>query len=153
VEKRINSLRKKNKKATHAGGVVFREKNGHKEFLLVSAKNFPFIWVLPKGHIKKSETEVKAAIREVKEESGIKAAIISKIGNAERRRWNFRKQVVAFYQMRYEAEFEKNKENRKIEWLSLDDAINKLFYCDQKEILKKLGGLSGIFTAIINAYL
>jgi hypothetical protein len=39
-------------KPTHAGGIVLRETNGSKEFLLISAKNFPFIWVLPKGHIK-----------------------------------------------------------------------------------------------------
>lgn len=129
---------KKNNKPTHAGGVVFREKDGYREFLLISAKNFPFIWVLPKGHIKLSETEEHAAVREVKEESGMKVSIINKIGNAERWQWNFKKQAVAFYLMEFEGVCSKNKENRKIKWLRLEDAIQKLFYPDQKQILRQL---------------
>jgi len=105
---------------------------------LVSAKNFPFIWVLPKGHIEKGETEVKAAIREVKEESGMKVLVIDKIGNAKRIQWNFKKQVAAFYLMKLEAVCGKNMENRKIKWLPLPKATKKLFYYGQKEIMRKL---------------
>lgn len=129
----------KNTKPTHAGGVVFREKNGTKEFLLVSAKNFPLTWVLPKGHIKSSETEAEAAIREVKEESGVKVSIIGRIGNAERWKWNFKKQIVAFYLMKFEAVYAKNKENRKICWIPLQDAIKRLFHSNQKKIMRQLG--------------
>ena len=129
---------RKNTKPTHAGGIVFREKNATKEFLLVSAKKFSFTWVLPKGHIKSSETEAEAAIREVKEESGMKVSIVSRIGNAERWRWNFKKQIVAFYLMRFEAVYAKNEENRKICWLPLQDAIRKLFYSEQKKIMRQL---------------
>lgn len=127
---------KKNTEPTHAGGIVFREENGCKTFLLISAKNFSGIWVLPKGHIKRSETEAEAAIREVKEESGMKVSIIEKIGNSERLRWNFKKQIVAFYLMKFEAVHSKNRENRKISWLSREDAIRKLFYSDQKKIMR-----------------
>jgi len=125
-------------KPTHAGGIIYREKNGYKEFLLVSAKRFPFIWVLPKGHIERSETEEQAAVREVKEESGMKVSIIRKIGDSQRWRWNFEKQVTAFYLMKYEGIYSKNRENRKIQWLSLRRAIQKLFYSDQKQILKQI---------------
>lgn len=117
---------------------MFREKNGSKEYLLVSAKNFPFIWVLPKGHIKMSESEEKAALREVKEESGMKVSIVGKIGNAERWRWNFRRQAVAFYLMRFEKVYAKNEENRKVCWLPLEVAVRKLFYRDQKKIMRQL---------------
>lgn len=134
----VKPFNEKNTKPTHAGGIVFREKNGSKEFLLVSAKNFSFIWVLPKGHIKRSETEAQAAIREVKEESGMKASIVTKIGNAQRLQWNFKKQIVAFYLMKFEAAHSQNEENRKISWLPLDDAIRKLFYSDQKKIMRQL---------------
>ena len=108
------------------------------EFLLVSAKNFSFTWVLPKGHIKSSETEAEAAIREVKEESGMKASIVSRIGNTERWKWNFKKQIVAFYLMKFEAVDGKNKENRKICWVPLQLAVRKLFHLDQKKILRQL---------------
>ncbi len=128
----------KNTKPTPAGGIVFRERKGTKEFLLVSAKSFSFIWVLPKGHIKSSETEAEAAIREVKEESGMKVSIISRVGNADRWKWNFKKQIVAFYLMRFEAVYAKNKENRKICWMPLKDAIRRLFYSHQKKIMRLL---------------
>ncbi len=130
--------RPKDAKPTHAGGIVFREKNGIKEFLLVSAKHFSFIWVLPKGHIKRSETEAEAAIREVKEESGMKVSIVSKVGNAERLRWNFKKQIAAFYLMKFKAIYSQNEENRKIRWLPPEDAIRKLFYSDQKKIMRQV---------------
>jgi 8-oxo-dGTP pyrophosphatase MutT (NUDIX family) len=134
----IMLFNRNNKKPTHAGGVIFREKKGYKEFLLVSAKKFPFIWVLPKGHIEATETEEQAAVREVKEESGMKASIIRKIGNSQRWQWNFKKQVVTFYLMKYEKIYSKNKENRKIKWVSFDVAIQKLFYSDQRQILRQI---------------
>ncbi len=127
----------KNRKPTHAGGVVVREQNGYEEFLLVSARNFSFIWVLPKGHIKSYETEAQAAVREVKEESGMKVSVIKKIGNSERFKWNFKKQIVAFYLMKFEAVYLQNEENRKICWLPYKDAISKLFYTNQKKIMRR----------------
>jgi len=129
---------KKNTSPTHAGSVMYREVNGTKEYLLVSAKRFRFIWVLPKGHIKKSETEEHAALRELLEESGMNAVIVKKIANAERIKWNFKKQVVAFYLVKYLEILHINKENRKTNWLPLEKAISKLFYRDQKKILKQL---------------
>jgi 8-oxo-dGTP pyrophosphatase MutT (NUDIX family) len=138
VLKEIIFSKQKNKKPTHAGGVVFREKNGYKEFLLVSARNLPFIWVLPKGNIKRSETEAEAAIREVKEESGMKVTIIGKLENEERIKRNFKKQIVAFYIMKFEAVHLKNEENRKVRWLTIDNAVKKLFYGYQKKIMRKL---------------
>jgi 8-oxo-dGTP pyrophosphatase MutT (NUDIX family) len=129
---------KKNTPPTHAGGVVFRVVNGVNVYLLVSAKRFSFIWVLPKGHIETSETEERAALREVEEESGIKASIVKKIDNAERIKWNFKRQVIAFYLMKFESVLFKNKENRKILWLPYKKAIGKLFYAHQKKILHQM---------------
>jgi 8-oxo-dGTP pyrophosphatase MutT (NUDIX family) len=38
-------------------------------------------WVFPKGHIEQDETPEQAAIREVREESGIEIAIVERIGS------------------------------------------------------------------------
>ena len=38
-------------------------------------------WVFPKGHIEQDETPEEAAIREVREESGIEIAIVERIGS------------------------------------------------------------------------
>ena len=57
-----------------AGGVVIF---GNAILLL---KKFNGDWVLPKGRVEKNENIREAAIREVMEESGVKAEIIKYIG-------------------------------------------------------------------------
>ena len=51
-----------------AGGIV--EKNG--KILLVKVTNLQgeVVWTFPKGHLEKNETPLKAALREVEEETG-----------------------------------------------------------------------------------
>lgn len=51
-----------------AGGIV--EKNG--KVLLVKVTNLQgeVVWTFPKGHLEKKETPLKAALREVEEETG-----------------------------------------------------------------------------------
>src|SRR4051794_9650243 len=62
---------------THAGAVVFRGAPQAPEFLLVSPKDNSTEWVLPKGHIDSGEDPPCTAIREVLEESGVNAELIS----------------------------------------------------------------------------
>ena len=57
-----------------AGGVVINET---KVLLLL---NTPGRWVLPKGHVEENESLRSAAIREVREETGIEARIQKKLG-------------------------------------------------------------------------
>ena len=53
-----------------AGTIIFRRENGRVKFLLIySGRNK--VWGFPKGHIEPGETEKQAALREVKEETGI----------------------------------------------------------------------------------
>ena len=53
-----------------AGAIIFRKEKEQKLFLLIySGRNK--IWGFPKGHIEPGETEKNAALREVKEETGI----------------------------------------------------------------------------------
>ncbi|MEQ1920290.1 MAG: NUDIX domain-containing protein [Elusimicrobiota bacterium] len=57
-----------------AGGIV--EKNG--KILLVKVTNLQgeVVWTFPKGHLEKKETPLKAALREVEEETGWKCRSI-----------------------------------------------------------------------------
>lgn len=57
-----------------SGGVVISNGN----FLLL--KKFSNEWVLPKGRLELNETEEMAAVREVKEESGIEATVVKYLG-------------------------------------------------------------------------
>ena len=57
------------KKEKSAGGVVLRKDD------VLLLKRFAGNWVLPKGHIEKDETAEIAALREVREETGVDASI------------------------------------------------------------------------------
>ena len=67
--------------ATSCGGVViFRGKN----FTFVqNFKNRYEGWVLPKGTVEMGEKHVETALREVFEESGVKATVMKYIGKSE----------------------------------------------------------------------
>ena len=60
---------------THAGCVVFR-KDGEEILFLVISSSSGKHWVLPKGHIEENESPEAAALRELKEEAGIKGQIV-----------------------------------------------------------------------------
>jgi 8-oxo-dGTP pyrophosphatase MutT (NUDIX family) len=66
---------------THAGGIVHSIQNGQSTFLLVRGSKPPYDWVLPKGHIEYGETPEEAAQREVLEEAGVEAEIVSLVGD------------------------------------------------------------------------
>ena len=56
----------KTKKTVCAGGVVLNNKD---EVLVVKSRDSS--WSLPKGHIERGESPLEAALREIKEESGV----------------------------------------------------------------------------------
>lgn len=55
------------------GAVVFRQKNGIREYLVIKNKKpgAKEHWGFPKGHIEKNETEKQTAKREILEETGL----------------------------------------------------------------------------------
>lgn len=57
-----------------AGGVVFRKIADRTEVLLIHDRFGRM--TLPKGHLEEGETETEAAVREVREETGIEARIV-----------------------------------------------------------------------------
>jgi len=151
-----------------AGGVVFKKvKKGRKvKILWLIAKsrpdkNYPKnVWRLPKGWLddeengkkpgpyargeKKADEDLiqKTALREVKEETVVKAKIIKKVGT-ERFFYKDREELVlklvSFYLMEYEKDFPEgfDFETSEISWLSFEDAREKLTYSGEKKILEK----------------
>lgn len=59
-----------------AGGLVFVEGK------LLALERYNKVWLFPKGHIDPGETAMIAAVREVKEESGLSARIIERLGDS-----------------------------------------------------------------------
>lgn len=62
------------KKEKSCGAVVYRDGDGGMEVLLIKHKNGGH-WAFPKGHVEKKETEAETALREIKEETGLKVEL------------------------------------------------------------------------------
>jgi ADP-ribose pyrophosphatase YjhB (NUDIX family) len=118
---------------THAGGVVYRNRDGKPEFLLVQAKANPNEWVLPKGHIEPWERTEETAVREVLEEARVWAKVEKKLQS-----FGFLadgEQVkVQFYLMEY-VEDEASDEERGAKWFSGEEAIEKATHSETKNLL------------------
>ena len=121
---------------THAGGVVYRaEQNGRPEFLLVTARRPPHDWVFPKGHIERGETPEEAAIREVYEESGVRAAIVEPLEEV-RLQIRGEEQIIRYFLMRA-LEDGGPGEGRHAQWLSSVDAMACLPFPEARGSLRK----------------
>ncbi len=57
-----------------AGGIVFRKDS------ILLLKRSSGLWVLPKGRVEEGESSKDAALREVKEETGIEAKVVGEAG-------------------------------------------------------------------------
>ncbi|MBQ9124988.1 MAG: NUDIX domain-containing protein [Acholeplasmatales bacterium] len=57
-----------------SGAILFTNEDGKRKYVLVMEANGSYSF--PKGHLEKNETHLEAAIREIKEETGVDAVII-----------------------------------------------------------------------------
>ena len=124
-----------------AGAVVFKIIKSKINYLILCSNQN--IWVFPKGHMEKDETEEQTALREIFEETGLKGKFIKDF--VERTTYNFikdnkaiNKSVVFFL---FEAENRDVKladlEHKFHKWMCYEDASKLLTYDDSKKILEK----------------
>lgn len=128
-----------------AGGAVFKGNRQIEWLLIKPAKSDT--WRLPKGNIEKGEKAEEAAIREVKEETGIDAQILEKIETIQyfyyfKKRRNLKK--VTFFLMRYlkgepsiESQFA--HEIERVVWMTTKEALKSLSFKTEKDIISKAG--------------
>ena len=161
-----------------AGGVVFRRENEISLWLITKSNPSSLYpeayWRLPKGWLddesdgkfpgplargdrKASQEEVEsAAIREVKEEGGVNAKIIKRIGTEKRFFLKEGKRVLKFivyFLMEYVSD-EKDGfglETSEVGWFPYEEARKKLKYSGEKKVLEKAKQLldSGIQNSLI----
>jgi len=130
------------KREFSAGGAVFK-KSGKKVFWLVAKHSGYHKWVLPKGLIDPGEKSADTAVREVEEETGIKAKIVAKIPGAEKYVYTMNGEkifkLVVYYLMEYVSGDVKDHdfEMEEVVWLEYEEAKKRLNFRGAKEVLGK----------------
>jgi 8-oxo-dGTP pyrophosphatase MutT (NUDIX family) len=121
------------KALTHAGCVVYRNDKDRVRFLVISSSTGEH-WVLPKGHIDPGEVPEATALRELQEETGVLGEIIRPL-SVQSFNMAGREVVIQYFLVRMTASREAS-ENRKLVWLELKDAREKLSFIEGKQALK-----------------
>lgn len=113
-----------------AGGLVIRpDEDGDVRVLIAHRPRYDD-WSLPKGKADPGETPESTAVREVEEETGVRADVIRPLAEVEYRVASGKAKVVKYYamRMRSEAAFTPNDEVDEIRWLTPDAARDLLTY-------------------------
>lgn len=134
----------KSEKHISSGGLVYQCRAGGIDVVLISRLGGK-VWCLPKGHVEPDESHEEAAIREVREETGIDADVENKLGEIQYwyfDQWEKRKifKTVHFYLLRYIRGDVQNhdREVDEARWFSLHDAIGILSYRSEKELAERV---------------
>jgi 8-oxo-dGTP pyrophosphatase MutT (NUDIX family) len=64
-----------------AGGVVVRSIRGRPHLAAIRPQGKSNVWALPKGKIDPGESAAEAAVREVREETGVEGHLVEKLGD------------------------------------------------------------------------
>jgi 8-oxo-dGTP diphosphatase len=116
-----------------AGGVVMRDDG---EVLVVHRPRYDD-WSLPKGKLDQGETFEEAALREVWEETGVRARLVRELPSVE---YSVRERpkLVRYWLMAVESDpgFAPNDEVDVVRWLSPADAVELLSYDRDKGVVE-----------------
>ena len=106
----------------------------------------PPVWALPKGLIDSGERPEETALREVEEETGVTARLVTKLGDVRYvYTWSGERifKVVSFYLLRYsrgrlgDIAPEHRIEVEETRWLPLEEAPKLLAYGGEREMAEK----------------
>lgn len=136
---------------TSAGGLVISGLDGPREFLRAALigrtdRRGRLLWSLPKGHIEQGESAEETAMREVREETGIRGAVLASLGSieywfvTEGRRVH---KTVHHYLMRaLGGELsDSDIEVTEVAWVPLSELESKLAYADERKLAELAGQL------------
>ena len=121
-----------------AGGLVVRRHDGALEIVVVH-RPLHQDWSFPKGKLEAGETFELAAVREVREETGMACRLVRFIGHTEYVDRKGRPKAVAYWVMAAEGGFfTPNEEVDELRWLSLEKAARLLSYPRDRELVAVL---------------
>ena len=119
-----------------AGGILWRQTPSGPELAVIHRPYYDD-WTLPKGKREPGERWQETALREVEEETGIQARLTSFAGSTAYT-VNGVAKVVLFWNMAVEGEdtFKPNDEVNKMVWLTPSEAIRRLSYPSEQDLLR-----------------
>jgi len=127
-----------------AGGVVYRRRGNEPEIALASRRTRAgeLLWGLPKGRVAADESPGEAALREVREESGLVARIDGPLGRISYFYvWDGERisKVVHFFLMRATGGdiAEHDHEMEDVRWFPLGEALGTAAYENEREVIER----------------
>lgn len=122
-----------------AGGVVYKPE-GQGRLLLIMDRYGR--WTLPKGKVEPGETVEEAALREIREETGIQGRILGKVGETSYTYQDYRGTIdktVHYYLVEAVDGEPKPQitEVRDVRWFSLDDGLARFGYDNTLSIVNR----------------
>jgi ADP-ribose pyrophosphatase YjhB (NUDIX family) len=128
---------------TSAGGLVVDVKRDAAALIARHDRKGRLVWSLPKGHIEAGEDARQAAVREIKEETGIDGRIVEELGTiafwfvVEDRRVH--KTVHHFLLLATGGELsDEDPEVVETAWVALDDLQDRLEYPDERDLVRSV---------------
>ncbi len=121
-----------------AGGLIVRRQGGVLQIVVVH-RPVHLDWSFPKGKLEQGETFEEAALREVREETGMSCRLLRFIGHTDYLDRKGRPKAVAYWVMAAESGFfTPNDEVDELRWLGPEAASRALSYPRDRELVAVL---------------
>ena len=124
-------------KILQAGAVPFRERDGQRQYLLVTSQRGN--WIFPKGIVEPGETPEETALKEAREEAGIHGVILpDPVASYDDHKWRA-ECVVQLYLLRYAEDCRswEEKHLRERRWCGYEDALRLIKKPKIRSVLEK----------------
>jgi 8-oxo-dGTP pyrophosphatase MutT (NUDIX family) len=128
-----------------AGGLVYRIRDEATEVVLAGRRHpatGALLWSLPKGHVEAGETPAAAAVREVREETGLVARIERPLGDVTysyvREDRRVPKRVVFFLMCATGGRFaDRDHELDDVRWVPLNAAVGMMAHANERALVRR----------------